>query len=163
MSAGTPTPPVPPVPGETIASQFVAWVICGVGLGILPVIFNFLAPVFTGDQFSLLRPLGDGELLIASTAIAGAALTELLRVSVTGPAARMRANVAGGLGILCCALCAAMYTLIKITNERLQKGQPGSPPFGAFEFQQAVGSTTLFVVTVTCAAVAVKVAAEARR
>lgn len=132
-------------------SKIALWLLCGVGLGILPVMANLVTPLFTAGMFDLAGPLSDGELLIAATAIAGGALGELLQVRVQDLRAQMWINTSGGFTILFCALCAFAYAVTKI-----------SPGHGAPHIETTFGSIVLFLLTVMTATACVKLSASAR-
>ena len=67
-----------------VSAKRFLWMICGVVLGVLPVGLSVFLPFLAVRGLDLVGPLSDGELLIASSAIAGGAIAELFGVDVKG-------------------------------------------------------------------------------
>src|SRR4051794_22425921 len=165
----------------------ILWLLCGVGLGILPVIVNLISPIFTHGSFSLIRPLADGELLLASTAIAGASIGEIFQANIRDARARVRANISLGFTILFCALCAIAYALTRATGtsggaastEKAPVLPPSAPPGPPVPLNEsgpssaaavspdsnlgpALASAILFLLTIVTAGVCIHLAAKSR-
>ena len=139
-----------------------------------------MSPVFTHANFSILRPLADGELLLSSTAIAGAAIGELLQVNLNNPKARVLAALRGGFTILFCTLCAIAYALTKAVDlaDQVKPDQPPTPLAMGSTVREhtqlpdaihsqdltgpALGSLALFLLTIVTAGVCIRLAAKAR-
>lgn len=140
-------------------SRFSLWLTCGLGLGVLPVLANYAVPIFTTRPFSLTGPLSDGELLISSTAIAGAAVGELFQAKFADAEVQASANRFGGLAIIFCALCALSYALVK--NPAQGSSSANAPAAGGAPPEAMWGSIALFILTAAVAGICVRVAARA--
>jgi hypothetical protein len=153
---------------QTVKSRLILWLLCGVGLGILPVIANLISPVFMRTDFSISGPLADGELLLSSAAIAGAALGELFQSNINNVKAQARANLCLGFTILFCALCSIAYALTKASNHSAER----APSAAAIKISDstnsqaltgpALASVVLFMLTIATAGSCIRLAAQAR-
>jgi hypothetical protein len=164
--------------GAITRKRLSSWLLLGVVLGILPVIANYLTPVFAGSPFSLAGPLADGELLIASTAIAGGAIGELFSTQIRDEKLQQSANIFGGLTVIFCVLCALAYALVRSSNSNSARSvaravvAPNAAAVGAMAAQVSesgqspaigpvIGSLVLFVITMIVAGRCVRVSAAA--
>jgi hypothetical protein len=98
---------------KKIRARFWLWVTCGAAVGVLPVLLNLFLPLLVGGDVPWLEALGDGELLIASTAITGAVIGEVFDCNVEDPDIRWLKNLAAGLALFFCFICAAAYKSVK--------------------------------------------------
>lgn len=90
-------------------TRIVAWLLFGVGFGLLPLLVRFILLVMSQTGVSVSLLLGDGELLIAFAAISGSALGELF-------SSRRRNDVSEPLqmtvmffALIACLSCAVAY------------------------------------------------------
>ena len=90
-----------------VASRVRTWLTYGALLGVSPVVFSYLVPLVSPSHvFSWIDPLLDGELLICSTAIAGAAIGELYHAKFADP----------DLTVAFCLFCAGCYGIRKAST-----------------------------------------------
>jgi hypothetical protein len=150
------------VPGQAAHSDFgsrlALWLLCGVGLGVLPVVANLISPLFSDQTFSVTAPLGDGELLIAATAIAGGAVGELLQVRVANCKAQLWINVSGGSTILLCALSAFAYA---VTKNSMASNASAQVAHASGRSEVVFGSVVLFTITVAAATACIRTSSHA--
>ena len=111
-------------------------------------------PVSSGKGVQIIGPLSDGELLIASSAIAGGAIGELVDTTVTELRPSKRKALSSGAAVALALICAASYAAVKSSVQPGEAAQHGSVVMFT--------SVILFVSTVVVAGACVRLAATAR-
>jgi hypothetical protein len=95
---------------QRVRNRLKLWLLCGVVVGVSPVICNIMIPLFSGQAgLDFNKALGDGELLISSTAIAGAAADELFFVNIQDERTQNAKITWGRLTLIFCLFCAFAY------------------------------------------------------
>jgi hypothetical protein len=140
------------VVNDKARSDFSKWLTWGLALGVLPVVANYVVLFFAKGSLNPLVPMSDGELLISSTAIAGAAVGEFFHTTINTDKLRISAHRSGGLAVIFALLCAVSYVAIKMSP----RPDPTTIPVSS-----TLGSLLLFAITVLIAAKCVRLAAEA--
>jgi hypothetical protein len=136
---------------DRVRSHFSKWLWWGALLGVLPVVTNYVIGYFAKGMMNPLAVMSDGEVLISSTAIAGAAVGELFNTNINSDKLRRSAHFSGGATIAFAFLCAVSYAAIKLA------ARP-SPPI--ISNPSIIGSIALFVITVVLAAKCIRLAAS---
>ncbi|MER6507299.1 MULTISPECIES: hypothetical protein [unclassified Nonomuraea] len=125
-----------------IIGRLTLWVVFGVIFGLLPIWIDALRGVMSPQRFSWMSILAKGELFIASSALAAAAVGELVFAPFGHEWQIMRAMMVGS-SLLCCIGNAVAYTQVAMAG-------PGTV---------ANVSLTLFVLTLAASAACVGLAA----
>jgi len=105
-----------------VDDKLAIWVVFGVGLSLLPILFDATRASIVGGKSSFTEAMGRGELLLVTTTLCAASAGELFG---SGEAAKVSKIVSGGVAVILLILCAFFYaevsSLLRATPANVKK------------------------------------------
>ena len=105
----------PPTRRRVVVARLTLWILFGVIIGLMPLVFDTLRATLSVQGFSVITTLARGQLFISSAAMSAGAMGELF-FSSSARRGDILQVIAGFFCLLCCLANSVAYTQVPVAQ-----------------------------------------------